>query len=592
MLKTEENVKPTMSPLRMLAHLATYARRHPWMLSFVIFSVFAAAAASRTLPWIIGYAIDHAVGARDAGLFLSLAWLYLGVEVLKTFFTFMHTYFFQVFGNRMLFYVREDLYKHVLDLPLDYFNRTPVGRLVTRMTNDTGALAELFSDGVVTVFTQVIILLTTLTAMFMLSWKLTLITILSAPFFIWLAWTLTSRLRLIMHDTKMKLSAMNAFLAESLSGIRVVQLYNKTPRQNEKFASLAGEYRRTNLDMIRGYAWLQPVLNLFNACIITTALWAGGFFTLEGAIPLGAMITFLIYAQDFIPPIREILEKIQQFQNSLTSAERVFVLLEEPVETDLPGHSPEKFAGRVQIKNLTFQYRPDLPPALIDVNLEILAGQSVAVVGRTGSGKSTLISLLQKFYPAPVGTIRLDDVPLEQIPRQHLRRHLGVIQQDPVLFRGSLLFNITLGHHEISRERALTACQRIGLKLPLETNIEERGANLSLGERQLVAFARILAFDPHLLIMDEATANIDSETEQLLHQATREVTQGRTSILIAHRLSTVEHCDQIVVLEKGRIAEKGAPAELLKSGGLYAQLASAGLKSMTMDASADGTALP
>lgn len=573
-------------------HVGRYVSRHPWMLTATIACVFLVSALSRALPWIIGMIIDRAVLPKDAEMFFRLAVLYLVIEIFKTFFHFIENYAFQAFGNRMLFYVREDLYKHVLSLPLDFFNRTPVGRVVTRMTNDVNALGELFSDGMVAVFTQTVIILSTIVAMTLISWRLTLATLILMPVFLFIAFRMTQKIRLLLHETKSKLSAINVFLAENLSGIKIVQLYNQRPRQILRFQKVSQDYRESNLRMVKGYAWLQPILNLLNATLITSALVAGGYLHLENAIPLGSLITFLMYAQDFIFPIREILEKFQQFQNSLTSAERVFTLFNEAEEPQLDGEWNASLKGEIEIRNLTFQYRPDRAKALEDVSLQIKPGQSVALVGRTGSGKTTLVSLLQRFYEAPPESIFLDGHPLEKIPRRELRRRLGVIQQDPVLFRGSLAFNVALDHPEVTPARVKEACERVGLRLPLDLFVEERGANLSLGERQLVAFARIFAFNPEILILDEATANIDSETESLLKKATAEVTRGRTSILIAHRLSTIEHCDQVVVMDHGKVAEQGAPTELLKRGGLYAQLAWAGLKSTRIVPSAAGIADP
>lgn len=573
-------------------YVRKYVGRHPLLFALVIFSVFASAGVSRALPWVMGLIVDRAIVPKNAQLFLQLSFLYLGIEAVKTIFYFLQSYYFEVFGNRMIYYVREDLYRHVLDLPLDYFNRTPAGRIVTRMTNDTAALAELFNDGVVSIFTRGVMVLTTVVAMALLSWKLTLATLILAPFFVWWAYRLTKKIRDLMHEMKAKLSALNSFLAENISGLRITQLYNKTLRQNARFLKLSNEYRDWNLDVVRHSALLQPVLNLMNAALITSALTWGGWMSINDALPLGALVTFLMYAQDFIFPVREILEKIQQFQNSMTSAERVFSLLEEPIESGADGELQSDLRGEIELRNLTFRYRPELPAALEEASFKVSPGQSVALVGRTGSGKTTLISLLQRFYDAPAGTLLLDGKPLEDFPRRALRRRLGVIQQDPVLFRGSLLFNLTMGHPEVTAKHAQLACDRVGLKRPLDVFIEERGANLSLGERQLVAFARILAFDPHLLIMDEATANIDSETERLLQKATLEVTKGRTSILIAHRLSTIEHCDQVVVLERGRVVETGSPAELRRAGGVFAQLAEAGSASTVTCASTAGTALP
>ncbi|HRO68035.1 MAG TPA: ABC transporter ATP-binding protein [Pseudobdellovibrionaceae bacterium] len=340
----------SISAKQAVRRLAPYIGKHPWMFSSVVFSVLATAASSRALPWIIGLIIDRAVLPKDSRVFISLVFLYLGVEVLKTVFYFIQSYYFQVFGNRMLYYIREDLYRHVLHLPLEFFNKTPIGRVVTRMTNDVGALGELFSEGIVAVFTQSVILIATVIAMSLLSWKLTLITLATAPIYIYLVYLLTKRVRLLLHDTKSKLSAMNAFLAENISGIRITQLYNRTERQNRIFEKSSA----VTIQMLKSYAWLQPVLNLFNATLITSALYAGGYFNLEGAIPLGAMITFLMYSQDFIHPIRDIMEKIQQFQNSLTSAERVFHLMEEPAEKDSDAKPLGELRGETEMKTVFF----------------------------------------------------------------------------------------------------------------------------------------------------------------------------------------------------------------------------------------------
>lgn len=573
-----------LTPRQILARVLPYVRRQPLMVAVCLVSVIGAAAASRALPWIIGRVVDQAVLPGNAEVFLNLALLYLVIELVKTVLQFSQSYSFQIFGNRMLTHVRTDLQKHVLALPVDYFNRTPAGRVVTRLTNDIGSLGELFSDGVIKVFTSTVVLLSTVVAMSLVSWKLTLVTIISAPFFIYITWRLTVRLRGLLHETKTKVSALNSFLAENISGLRVIQIYNRVDRQNERFAKLTLAERDAIRATVRGYAWMQPVLNLFNATVVTTALIAGGALSLEGGIALGALVTFILYAQDFIQPIRDILEKVQQFQNATTSAERVFHLLEEPTEVD-----PDREAGQdarsrvaplrgaIEIRSLTFRYRTDREPALREISLEIPAGQSVAIVGRTGSGKTTLISLLQRFYQPPEGTVFLDGRPLEEFDKRGLRGRLGVIQQDPILFRGDVLENIRLENETISPAQAQLAAERVGLRLGLNHVVEERGQNLSMGERQLIAFARILVYDPDILILDEATSNVDPETEAKIQSATKTVMSGRTSLIIAHRLATVRDCARLIVMENGRIVEDGAPAELARADGPFARLQRADL---------------
>lgn len=596
----EDLVKTKISYLDLFKRLWPYARREKTLLVIAVVAVAAGAIVARLIPWLIGYAIDHGVLKKDLSIFTQVAYAYLGLEVLRSCFSFANVYLFQIFGNRMLFHLREDLMSHVQRLPMQYFNKTPNGRIVTRLTNDVGSLGELFSDGVISVFTHMVIIASVVVALSLISWKLTLVSLILAPFFIGASFYLSNRIRDILREQKKKLSLINAFLAENLNGMKVVQLYNRVTRNRELFSALSIDYRDTNMRSIRAYALMQPIMNLFNATTITSALYFGGLLSAQNSIAIGSLVAFLMNIQDFIPPLREILEKYQQFQNSLTSAERIFTLMDETKEYELDNLQPLKnLRGDIELRNLTFQYESHLPAVLKNISLQIKAGESVALVGRTGSGKSTFISLLQRFYDAPEKTIFLDNNAIETISRRDVRRHVGVVQQDNFIFRGTIAENISLGDSRISAEDIRAACKKTGyLDLlertgrSLESLVEERGSNLSVGERQLVSFARILAFNPDILILDEATANIDSESEHIIQKATKEVTRGRTSIIIAHRLSTIEQCDRIIVLNQGEIAEMGSHAELMKAQGLYYQFASLGLKSTLIDASAAGTAEP
>lgn len=574
----EDVVGLKMNYVSLMKRMWPYTRRHLFLFIFVVFCILSLAVISRLMPQLIGYGIDQGLKKFDKELFIRIAYYYFGLELLKTFFHFAHLYFFQRLGNRVLYYLRDDLVRHIQKLPVDFFNKTPAGRIVTRMTNDVMNLSELFTDGIVTVFTQLMILVAIVISLLLISPKLTLICLVTAPLFIYLSFITSDRIKSILTDQKKKLSAINSFLAENLNGIKVLQLYNRIPYNQKKFEGLSDEYLALSYRSVTAYAILMPVMNMFNAVTITTALYMGGYFHLENAISIGAMIAFLLHIQDFIHPLREILEKYQQFQNSLTSAERIFSFFEEKPEQN-PAN-PVKLnhlRGEILVKDLNFQYSPQLPQVLKNISLQIPAGTSAALVGRTGSGKSTLVALLQKFYDTSPGEVFLDQVDLTQISHQDLRKHVGVIQQDPFLFRGSLFENITL-HQHIDRDRVIAACKKIGyLELlertgrSIDMQIEERGANLSLGERQLVSFARIFAYDPAVLILDEATANIDSVTEKLIQQATEEITKGRTTIIIAHRLSTIEKCDQIFVLDQGQMIESGSHEVLMKKRNLYHQ---------------------
>ncbi|MFS4458192.1 ABC transporter ATP-binding protein [Bdellovibrio sp. HCB2-146] len=584
---SEDLVKTKITYRELFKRLWPYARKEKGLLITALLAVVGVAVVSRMIPLLIGYAIDHGVLKKDALVFTNIAFVYLGLEILRSLLFFANAYIFQVFGNRMLYHVRDHLMSHVQKLPLQFFNKTPTGRIVTRLTNDVGSLGELFTDGVISVFTEGVIVISVVVAMALISWKLTLICLIGAPIFIGASIYLSNRIREMLSEQKKKLSVINAFLAENLNGIKVVQLYNRVQKNRKRFATLSVEYRDLNMRSIRAYAFMQPIMNLFNAVTITSALYFGGWLNHQDSLALGALVAFLMNIQDFIPPLREILEKYQQFQNSLTSAERIFTLMDEPVEKeDSHVQVPAPFRGEVELRDLTFRYEEQLPDVLKNISLHIHSGESLALVGRTGSGKSTFISLLQRFYDAPSESLFIDGVPIEHIPRPQLRRHVGVVQQDNFIFRGTIADNVGLRDPRISLEQIEQALKTTGyLQLLTRTGrhsqspVEERGANLSVGERQLLAFARILVFNPDILILDEATANIDSESEHLIQEATREITKGRTSIIIAHRLSTIEHCDRIAVLNQGELAEVGSHNQLMKSQGLYHQLVSLGLNS-------------
>lgn len=526
----------------------------------------------RTVVYLFGRAIDDGIIGKNLSLLLQIALAYFVLEiVLMSLQVGISTWFAKI-GNRVLFRLRDDLVHHVQSLPMTYFDKVATGRTVTRLTSDTVSLTELFNQGLLSVFSSLVSIMTITFAMSLISVKMTLLTLLVAPPMVFMAFKLSDKILIAQRIAKKHVSSINAFVAETVAGVRVLQLFNQVFSQRERFHSLSGDYKKANLRAVALYALFYPTVSLFTAISVATALYIGGTLTFDGAVTTGAMISFIFHVKDFGDPLRNILEKYQLFQNSISSGERVFALLEEKPEPEIvdPQNLPAVLNGDIRFDRIRFKYAEGLPWALDEISFSINSGETLAVTGRTGSGKSTLIALLQRFRDAQAGEIYLDQMPLSRIPRDQIRRRIGVVQQDVFMFRGTIKDNIGLGDPQIAAEKIEWAAKEAGLNRILQmrpggllAEVEEKGANLSIGERQLVTFARILAFDPQILVLDEATANIDSETEDLLQKAAARARKGRTSIIIAHRLSTIADADHVLVLNQGRIDALGKPAQIL-----------------------------
>jgi ATP-binding cassette subfamily B multidrug efflux pump len=579
----EDHVNVKTNVFGMVRRLWPHFMRHKVLFFASMAAVLAVAAAGRLSVTLFGYAIDQGILNHDRSVIVWVAIAYFTLEAGRCFMTFLQTYLFEKVGNRILFEIRDQVIRHVQRLPIAFFDKNPTGRIVTRVTNDVISLGEVFTEGLISVFASLVSLLAITAAMMAISVKMTLATLIIAPPLIYNVARLTQKIMVVLRESKTKLAAINAFVAENINGMRVLQLYGRIDRNLKRFHVLSADYRAQQLKSVRLYALLWPTVSFFNAASVGTALYFGGRFVMSGEISTGAMVAFILHVRAFIDPLNQILEKYQNLQNSLSGAERIFTLLDERTE-DFGQVADEtsvasrvaRYRGEVEFQKVSFQYESDLPFALNEIDLQVSPGQSVALVGRTGSGKSTMIALLQRFYDPTIGHILIDGKSISEIPRRLLRSRIGVVQQDTFLFRGTIADNISLGDASITRERIeraadLACLSEVIAKRPgaLDAKVEERGANLSIGERQLIAFARILAFDPDILILDEATANIDSKTESLIQEATQRVRRGRTSFIIAHRISTIQDCDKIVVLDRARIQEMGTHAELLLRKGIY-----------------------
>jgi ATP-binding cassette subfamily B protein len=547
---------------------------------FVLFCVLFYSVIGRAIPYLFSLIVDNGMLKKDMPLVLKLLAVYVALETCRWTLNFLLSYRMEILGNRVLFDLRHKLIDHTQKLPLSYFDRTPVGRLVTRLTNDVLSIGDLYSQGFTAVFLSLIEIITISVAMVLLAPALGLTTLILAPIAIFITSKISFKLRHHFGESKKKMAELNAFTAESLGGMKVLKLFQQTEARESAFKKLAHEYLSIQLSTVKYFAYLWPTLSFFNIGTVTVTLLLGAWLHKNYGLTIGQLSAFILYVQGFYAPVRVILEQNNQFQNSLASADRIFNLLGEAEEPrDGLRFSSERLNGQIEIKNLTFTYKEGLPPALNNINMSIPAGYSIALVGRTGSGKTTLISLLQRLYELKTGDVLIDGKSIKDLSLTELRSRIGIIQQENFIFRGTLYENISLGSPNISREIAMYAlkkarCLRLleRAKYDLDFKLEERGQNLSLGERQLIAFARIIAFNPDIIILDEATANIDSESERDLQLATEEVTLNRTCIIIAHRLSTILHCDHIYALKDGQILEHGTHEELMSQKGYYFDL--------------------
>ena len=540
-------------------------------------------------PYLLKKAIDeHIAIGRLAGLDrVGLA--YLGVLLGQYAAAFAQIYLTQLIGQRGMNTLRTRVHEHVLSLSASFFDRTPVGRLMTRMTSDIEALNEMFASGLVSLLGDMIRLVFILVAIFGIDWKLALFSMGTAPVLFGIAAFFRRWVRDAFREIRTKLARMNAFLQEHLSGIKVVQAFAQEGRVDREFDDINLDYRRANARAITADAALYSIVEAVGAIAVAGLLWHGGRRIAGGTLTIGVLVAFVEYLGKFFAPIRDLSTKYTIMQQAMAAAERVFTLLDTaepdapvaPALTGAPANDVAPAGGPlIQLDHVRFGYRADRP-VLDDVSLSIVAGETVAIVGATGAGKSTIIKLLPRLYDLQGGAIRIGGADVRTLDPRALRRRIVVVSQDVFMFSGTLRANIALGDDGLSDAQLLAAARRVGAERVIATRPEgldarvlERGVNFSAGERQLIAFARALARDPEILILDEATASVDPETERAIERGIGELMRGRTSIVIAHRLSTVKRASRIVVIHHGRVAEEGTHEALLARGetGIYARL--------------------
>ena len=606
----EEEVLGKAYDSRLMARLLRYLRPYKVQVAGAIALLMLASLLAVIGPYLTMIALDEAIPGGDGRQLALLAALFMAATALIFVFQYVQALVTTWLGQRVMYDLRTQIFRKLQELDLRFYDRNPVGRLMTRITSDVETLNELFSSGLVTVFGDLFMLFFIVAAMLQMNAELALVTFSVLPFVAWVAFVFRSRIRAAYRDIRVRLARMNAFLQERFTGIRIVQLFNREEADLGRFKVLNDDYLAAHLRSITYYALFFPVIQLLTAVALALIIWYGGGAMIQGAVTIGVLAAFLDYARRFFRPIQDLSEKYNLLQGAMASSERIFRLMDRELaiqDVADPAGFPPGAPGEIRFENVWFAYgsqerggnsgsegdggrdgegdrgrmggsaEPDW--VIRDLSFTVAPGEKLAIVGHTGAGKTTIINLLMRFYEIQRGRILVDGIPIERLRMKELRDRIGLVLQDIFLFSQSVDYNVRLGSSSIDEGTVTTALDAVGAtpfvdRLPEGSAQElgERGASLSVGERQLLSFARALAFDPDILVLDEATSSVDSEIEARIEEATDRLMRGRTSLVIAHRLSTVKGADRILVMHHGRLVEEGSHEELLEGDGLYRRL--------------------
>jgi ATP-binding cassette subfamily B multidrug efflux pump len=580
---------------RLMKRLLRYMSPYKWSVVFALALVGVVTPLELTPPWLFKEAIDKyltpalsgsvAISDAKTGL-LWISFGYLFVLIFDFLAQYVQIRIMQRVGQETMYDMRTEIFGHLQRLPMNYFDRNPVGRLMTRVTTDVDALNDLFAAGVVTMINDLFLLVVMAILLFTFDKRLAVDALAVLPFIFVVTLVFRKYVRDANRKIRTAIARINAFLQEYISGMSVVQLFNRERKAREEFQRRNKDNMLAWRDAILAYALFYPAVEFLSFATIALIYWDGGNRILRGNLELGILVAFTMYAQRFFRPIQDLSEKFNILQSAMAASERIFKLLDEPITIDSNANAQKLTAprGEVEFRNVWFSYKNVPEPSdedwvLRDVSFRILPGQTFAIVGHTGAGKTTLISLLLRFYDIQRGQILLDGIDIRLLDLQDLRKQFGIVLQDPFLFTGTIETNVRLGTPGITRQQVENALTEVGLgdyvhDLPegIETPVNERGSTLSVGQRQLVSFARALAHNPQFLILDEATSSVDTKTELQIREALSRLLSGRTALVIAHRLSTIQHADRILVFHKGRLREQGAHQELLAHRGIYYRL--------------------
>src|ERR1022692_3858704 len=599
----EEEVLGKAYDGRLMRRLLTYLRPYKWHVVVALAAIILKSAADVLGPFLTKIAIDKYLAKSPTSHSYSHSWigdrlsdapltgiaqiggLYIGILIFTFALEFVQTYLMQWTGQKVMFDLRSQIFRHLQHMHVGFFDKNPVGRLVTRVTTDVDALNEMFTAGVVSIFEDVFVLAGIIAIMMNTNWKLALITFAALPVIVYATKIFRDKARDSYRRIRTAIARINSYLQEAVSGMLVLQLFNREKRAFNKFSEINASHMEAFKDAILAYSVYYPVVEIMSAIAIASIIWFGGNDVIRGVASIGVLVAFMQYAQRFFRPIQDLSEKYNILQSAMAAGERVFKLLDTKIEVTSPAvtKSPQG-PGRIEFDHVWFAYNAPIQTAepdwvLRDVSFVLEPGETIAVVGHTGAGKTTLISLLMRFYDVQRGAIRIDGVDIKEMNLNDLRSRFGVVLQDPFLFSGTVAGNIRLGTARIQDADVEQAAEDVNLgdfirKLPggFQEEVRERGSTLSTGQKQLISFARALAHSPKILILDEATSSVDTETEFRVRDALNRMVEGRTALIIAHRLSTIQRADKIIVMHKGQVREIGSHQELLAQHGIYYKL--------------------
>lgn len=587
---TDDEVLGKAYDSRLMRRLLSYLRPYRGRTLIALTAIVAGVGFQLAQPYLIRLAIDEYIAPGRLDGVIAVAGLYVATLAGAFVAEFLQTTTLQMLGQRIMYDLRRQVFDHLQRLDVAFYDRNPVGRLMTRVTSDVDAINDLFTSGVVSVFGDVLSLVGITVVLFALDWRLALLTLGVLPLIVLVTQWFRRNVRESYREVRSWVARLNAFLQENLTGMSTVQIFQREARTFDEFDEVNAGHRDANIRSIFYYAVFYPAIELVGALSTALIIWWGGSWVLEDSLTIGTMVAFLQYSQRFFRPISDMSEKFNLLQAAMASSERLFGLLDTPFTIASPSAaanaagltgalaSHTKGPGRLAFEGVHFAYIPGTD-VLTDVSFAVEPGQRIGIVGATGSGKSTLINLLLRFYDVTKGRITIDGRDIRDLPLPALRGHFALVLQDVYLFSGTIGSNIRLGRDDITDEEVRRAARAVHadafistLPQGYDTPVAERGATLSVGQKQLLSFARALAFDPQVLILDEATSSVDSETELLIRDALRVLMRGRTTVAIAHRLSTVQDMDLILVLHRGQIREAGTHQELLARRGIYHRL--------------------